>query len=209
MKKLLFIGALLVAGATSFGAVSDTFKDTSGQFTGESLSAEATLRLTSRGDILDPSGKATLVVTPTVNAGADGQSLSFDFADMIVGQQQSLVGKFTSKIVTATDDGGVEELPFGEAKITTTLGKIEENGTGTVSGNTLSGLPLLNTGDNSEIGTLTYQLSTAQTNPTTYTTEVTATAIPEGTGSFVNKGAKVTVNVTGFKFTGAAGVGGL
>lgn len=204
MKKLLFVGALLIVGATAFGAVTQELRSAANieNLTGSDLIGEATLRLTTRGTVIDPTGKAVLVLTPTVNAGPDGESLSFDFGSLVIGQSQSLIGKFTAQVVTSDDAGGVEALPFGNATVLISLAKDVTDGTLTGTSN-LTGLKLLDTATGNEMGALGYQLQSTKTNSSTYTGEVIATADPDGEGSFINKDGKVTVSVSAFSFNPA------
>ena len=203
MKKLLFLGALLVVGSVTFAGVSTELKGDSGS-TGSDLKGEATLKLTSRGNVIDPSGKAILILTPTVNAGADGESLSFDFGSMVAKQPQTLVGKFTAKVVTAGNPDGIEELPFDGATVTAKLEKIAtapDDSSVSTNGTFLSGLDLIDTITGTGIGDLAYELSFGKTSSTVYTGEVTVVASPNSAGSFINKEGMVTVSVASFTYT--------
>lgn len=203
MKKLLFMGALLIVGATAFGAVSAEFSGYSdGNVT--SGSATANLRLASRGTVIDTTNKAVLVVTPTVNAGADGETLSFDFSSIVKNATlpQTLEGKFTVEIISND-----KKLPFGnDAEIDVSLAMVD--GTTLNDDSMIRGIKLydLTTGDDAdqnkgkEIGTLGYTLSGVQTNDMTYTGTVNASVVATESGSFNDKSAMVTVAVTNFSY---------
>lgn len=93
MKKYL-LGALLIIGATSFGAVAVPVTGTSG--TG---SAAADLPVKVVGKVLDSATKKVLVVTPMQNAGVSSGSLQFDFGNLIEGQDQQLDGAFKIEVM--------------------------------------------------------------------------------------------------------------
>ncbi|STO30659.1 Uncharacterised protein [Fusobacterium necrogenes] len=206
MKKLLFMGALLIVGATAFGAVSAEFSGNTGGNISQG-SATANLRLASRGTVIDTTNKAVLVVTPTVNAGADGETLSFDFSSIVKNaeQPQTLEGKFTAEI-WAND----KKVAFGNAEIDVSLAMV--NGSVLDDDSIIRGIALYDTvtagtpgssGEitGKEIGTLSYTLSGVQTNDMTYTGTVNASVVAKESGSFNDKSAMVTVAVTDFSYT--------
>lgn len=203
MKKLLFMGALLIVGATSFGAVSAEFSDNTGGNISQG-SATANLRLASRGTVIDTTNKAILVVTPTVNAGSDGESLSFDFSSIVKGAEvpQTLEGKFTVEI-WAND----KKVSFGAAEVDASLSMVDGFTAPTNVQNTaIRGIKLYDAADGTqatgkEIGTLSYILSAVQTNDMTYTGTINASVKATETGSFNDKSAMVTVAVTNFSYT--------
>lgn len=92
MKKL-FLAAMLVVGATSFGAVVKPVNQAAGN-------TEALLPLVVTGNVVEPTD-LMLEVTPVLNAGPDGKSLAYDFWDMIQGiSKQTLNGTFTARLLT-------------------------------------------------------------------------------------------------------------
>lgn len=94
MKKL-FLTAMLVVGATSFGAVVKPVNQASG-------TTEALLPLVVTGNVIEPTD-LMLEVTPVLNAGPDGKSLAYDFGDMIQGiSKQTLNGTFNVRLLTKT-----------------------------------------------------------------------------------------------------------
>lgn len=94
MKKL-FLAAMLVVGATSFGAVVKPVNQASGR-------TEVLLPLVVTGNVIEPTD-LMLEVTPVLNAGPDGKSLAYDFGDMIQGvTKQTLNGTFTARLLTQT-----------------------------------------------------------------------------------------------------------
>lgn len=93
MKKL-FLTAMLVVGATSFGAVVKPVNQAQG-------TTEALLPLVVTGNVIEPTD-LMLEVTPVLNAGPDGKSLAFDFGDMIQGiTKQTLNGTFNVRLLTS------------------------------------------------------------------------------------------------------------
>ena len=95
MKKYL-LGALLIIGATSFGAVAMPVAGSSG------TPDTATLPVKVVGKVLDTATVNTakiLVVTPMKNAGVNGGAIEFDFGDLIKGQNQQLEGTYKIEVI--------------------------------------------------------------------------------------------------------------
>ena len=93
MNKLFF-AAMLVVGATSFGAVVKPVSQAKG-------TTDALLPLVVTGNVVEPTD-LMLEVTPVLNAGPDGKSLAYDFGDMIQGiTKQTLNGTFTVRLLTS------------------------------------------------------------------------------------------------------------
>lgn len=92
MKKYL-LGALLVIGATSFGAVAMPVAGSSG------TPDTATLPVKVVGKVLDTATAKILVVTPMKNAGVNGGAIEFDFGDLIAGQNQQLEGTYKIEVI--------------------------------------------------------------------------------------------------------------
>lgn len=94
MKKL-FLVAMLVVGATSFGAVVKPVNQAQG-------TTDALLPLVVTGNVIEPTD-LMLEVTPVLNAGPDGKSLAFDFGDMIKGlSKQTLNGTFNVRLLNSS-----------------------------------------------------------------------------------------------------------
>lgn len=201
MKKLLFMGALLIVGATSFGAVTDVFNGATGATTGSDLSAEATLKLSASGSIIDSTGRALLVVTPVGTEGADGESLSFNFSDAITGQRQNLQARFTAEIIA--DD---KNLDFPANGPTVIFEKsTAATGSPAIENNRISKIEVSDNGTNEQIGTLSYTLQGVMTNPQKYTGTVTATLDATEVGSFIDKSAQIKVSVSALTYNGKQG----
>lgn len=204
MKKLLFMGALLVAGATSYGAVSADFSggsDSSGTTTG--ASANASLRLNSRGTVVSTTDNPVLMVTPTVNAGADGESLGFDFGSLVKDESETLEGKFTAEVWFKD-----KKIKFGDAEIAIALSTADgidssDAGTANSSNNAINGIKLKDTSSGEDLGTLSYSITGTNTNNFTYTGTVNATVKASKAGSFNDKTAVVTVSVSNFSYSTA------
>lgn len=124
MKKYL-LGALLIIGATSFGAVAVPV--TSGS------TGTATLPVKVVGRVLDSATTKILVVTPMKNAGVNGGALEFDFGDLVEGQIQQLEGTYKIEVMqngsrvslttppTATLEGG-NQIGSDKKKATVDIG---------------------------------------------------------------------------------------
>lgn len=96
MKKL-FLVAMLVVGATSFGAVVKPVNQAKG-------TTDALLPLVVTGNVVEPTD-LMLEVTPVLNAGPDGKSLAYDFGDLIKGtSKQTLNGTFTARLLTKNNE---------------------------------------------------------------------------------------------------------
>lgn len=96
MKKLLLIGAMLIVGATSFSSVVEELKPGSNsKYSGNGL-----LPVNSTGKILDPTGRAMLVINPLTSAGPDGESILFNFGSVGRGRVVKQVGTFIAEVLT-------------------------------------------------------------------------------------------------------------
>lgn len=201
MKKLLFMGALLIVGATAFGAVATEFsggnESGSGTIKVTGASANANLRLTARGNVVDSTNTPVLVITPTVNAGADGESLTFDFSGVVKNRPQTLQGKFTAEIFYKD-----QPMAFGTAVVDTTLSLADGVTEPSPSDDfAITGIKLNDTSKGTEIGTLSYTLTGTQTNNFVYTGMINATVNASDVGSFNDKSAVVTVSVQELSYT--------
>ncbi|MCI6152123.1 MAG: hypothetical protein MR673_03225 [Fusobacterium perfoetens] len=196
MKKLL-LGALLIVGATSFGAVSSELKDTS---PGTNVySGSGSLGLVSRGEVVDATGKIMLIITPTVSAGADGTSLAFEHGQILTGNSSELTGKFEAKVVTGANN---EIVPITKDNLTVQLSVGSQNN---VTQGTYSTEVELVTGDTNGTSepTLAYQLtndSGLQGNiyRGTILSKVKAN---DKVGTFLDRSGKIEVTVTDLSAT--------
>lgn len=116
MKKLLLIGAMLIVGATSFSAVTEELTQSEGKYSGNGL-----LPVNSTGKILDPTGRAMLVINPLASAGPDGESILFNFGSVGRGRVVKQVGTFTAEVLTGKantepDGDGLPEIIKSDLK---------------------------------------------------------------------------------------------
>lgn len=124
MKKLLLIGAMLIVGATSFSAsITELVQGTAeGKYSGTGL-----LDINSTGKILDPTGRAMLVINPITNAGPDGESMLFDFGSVGRGVEVKQVGKFEAEVLTKKTIDGQKQIV--KSDLTGKIGiKLSRNG---------------------------------------------------------------------------------
>lgn len=198
MKKLL-LGALLVVGATSFGASTQLVEGTEGNAT--KWNGSTSLTLTASGNIVDTTKQPTLVVEPVLG-GASANSLDFNFGDIVMGQDTEERASFTAKILvngkahkigegvmTAELRGGKAVTPTGgqqdENRRTITL--MDSDGTVTDS-----------------LGTLTYAMTFepvgAANVATEYRGDIIANVKATKAGSFTNTDGSVHVTVTDFVY---------
>lgn len=202
MKKMLLIGAMLIVGATSFGQrVADLGAADSSPKTGGTK-----LDITVRGEVVD-SNKNILVITPLTNAGADDNTIVFNFGTMALGSSSTLTGKFKAEVFKSRNHkdpisltGSTIKVGIGktaddadtsQSKVKLTLLSIENNGSGTTG---------------KDLGDLTYELSTGSTSNNglvnadkTYEGVVTATVTMDAsnTGNFYNSQGKLNVEISG------------
>lgn len=124
MKKLLLIGAMLIVGATSFSAsITELVQGTvEGKYSGTGL-----LDINSTGKILDPTGRAMLVINPITNAGPDGELMLFDFGSVGRGVEVKQVGKFEVEVLTKKTIDGQKQIV--KSDLTEKIGiKLSRNG---------------------------------------------------------------------------------
>ncbi len=184
MKKYL-LGALLVIGATSFGAVAVPVTGTDSAGT-----AKADLPVKVVGTVLDSKTSKVLVVTPMKNAGVSSGSLEFDFGNLIEGQNQQLDGTFK-----------IEVMGNGKPVELTTAPTVALEGGTAVGGDNKKATVEVNTGNTTKQNdvTLTYTLSTlAKQSDNSYLGTLTVGAKVEtgaDTGTFVDASVGVKVKV--------------
>lgn len=190
MKKYL-LGALLVIGATSFGAVAVPVTGTDSAGT-----AAADLPVKVVGTVLDNKTSKVLVVTPLKNAGVSSGSLEFDFGNLIGGQVQQLDGTFK-----------VEVMGNGKPIALTNAPKITLEG-GSSAGNDNKKVTVnVNTGEttNADDVTLTYALTNlVKQSDNSYLGGLTVDAevkTSADAGVFVDRTVGVKIEVTGVNTT--------
>lgn len=182
MKKHL-LGALLVLGSTSFGAVTVPV---------ESTTASATLPIKVVGKVLDSCTKKVLVVTPLKNAGVNGGSLEFDFGDLVASQTQQLEGTYK-----------VEVLQNGAQVALTTPPTSSLVGSTAVGSDNKKAVVNLATGNQTEADdvSLTYTLSSlAKQSDKSYAGTLTVDAEVKSNadaGTFTDRTIGIKVDVTG------------
>lgn len=190
MKKYL-LGALLVIGATSFGAVAVpvTGTDSAGK-------AAADLPVKVVGTVLDNKTSKVLVVTPLKNAGVSSGSLEFDFGNLIGGQVQQLDGTFKVEVM-----GNGKPIALTNAPTVTLEG-------GSSAGNNNKKVTVnVNTGEttNANDVTLTYALTNlVKQSDNSYLGGLTVDAeVKTGAdaGVFVDRTVGVKIEVTGVNTT--------
>ncbi|MCI6152122.1 MAG: hypothetical protein MR673_03220 [Fusobacterium perfoetens] len=197
MKKLL-LGALLIVGATSFGAVSSELKGTGSGPDPKKYSGSGSLGLVSRGEVVDATGKIMLIITPTVSAGADGTSLAFEHGQILTGNSSELTGKFEAKVVTGANN---EIVPITDTELGVKLYAEKNSTTSETTQGSYSKTPIDLVGPAGS--TLAYQLtndSGLQGNiyRGTILSKVTAGTTP---GTFLDRSGKIEVTVTDLSAT--------
>ena len=186
MKKYL-LGALLIIGATSFGAVAVPVTSSASGSTG---TAAADLPVKVVGTVLDSKTSKVLVVTPMKNAGVSSGSLEFDFGNLIEGQSQQLDGTFK-----------IEVMGNGKPVELTTSPTVALEGGTAVGGDNKKATVEVNTGNTTKQNdvTLTYTLSTlAKQSDNSYLGTLTVGAKVESgadTGTFVDASVGIKVKV--------------
>lgn len=187
MKKYL-LGALLIIGATSFGAVAVPVTAASGS-TG---TGTATLPVKVVGRVLDSATAKILVVTPMKNAGVNGGALEFDFGDLVEGQIQQLEGTYKIEVMQNGSQVALSTPPTS----------VLVGGTPVGSGNKKATVNI-GTGNQTDANdvTLTYSLSElAKQADKSYTGLLTVDAKVESgadAGTFVDRTVGIKVEVTG------------
>jgi hypothetical protein len=96
MKKMLFIGAMLVVGMTAFGG---RVVDLGPANPSQPVSGDTSLGIITKGEVVDKTKEVLLVVKPTLSAGDDETSLHFRFGDMKAGTGKEVDGEFTVQVL--------------------------------------------------------------------------------------------------------------
>lgn len=97
MKKMLFIGAMLIVGMTTFASRGVVIGDSPKQET--QMSGGTNLGIVANGEVVDAANEVLLVVTPTVSNSNDDASILFSFGDVKSGEGKSVDGEFTVQVL--------------------------------------------------------------------------------------------------------------
>lgn len=184
MKKLLLIGAMLIVGATSFSAsVTELTEGTDGNV--GKYSGTGLLDINSTGKILDPTGRAMLVINPITNAGPDGESMLFDFGSVGRGIEVKQVGSFeaevlTKKTIQQDEEGSKKEIVKSDLTNKITVKLARTGGQVSTDGQKVKKFTVISsTSANGKLVDLSYQLSGTSgliNGGKTYSGEILATA---------------------------------
>lgn len=189
MKKMLFIGAMLIVGMTAFGG---RVVDLGPANSPGPVSGDASLGIITKGEVVDESNKVLLVVKPTLSAGDDDASLHFRFGDMKAGTAKVVDGEFT-----------VEVLNKGQAiPMTDNLTVKIKKQDGTDLNNTAINLNKTNTTE--QMGTLKYTLTEEKENSKKlYTGKIVSNIQLEAakTGSFSDNSCYVDISLSSLNIT--------
>lgn len=190
MKKMLFIGAMLIVGITAFGGrIVDLGPSPSGN--SSTVSGDASLGIMAKGEVVDESTSVLLIVKPTLSAGDDDASLHFRFGDIKSGSSKAVDGEFTVEVLSKG-----EPVPMADS-LTVTL---KNEGGEDISNKTVE---LLKTnapnGDlENKMGTLQYSLTEEKENSNKlYTGKIVSNVkLDQGkTGSFSDNSCYVDISL--------------
>lgn len=199
MKKMLLIGAMLVLGATSFGErVADLGTGTGTKTGGTKLDIMV------RGEVVDQN-KHILVVSPITNAGADNNTIEFNFGAMPLGSTSTMVGRFKAEVFKSGDHSNPISLAGSTINVGV-VGSADSNSTTESKINlNLTSIENDNNGTGKDLGDLTYELSTGANGNNglvnadkTYEGTVTATVTmgDTNTGNFHNSQGKLNIAIS-------------
>lgn len=198
MKKMLFIGAMLIVGMTAFagrGVVIGSSSDST-------ASGDARLGIETIGEVVDETNNVLLVVKPTISAGDDDTSLHFKFQDVKAGSGKSINGEFTVEVLN--NGIPVSITKNGEAAGDLALDVQLVNGGGNKNATTITSklkkLVTANGGSEEEIGDLTYTLDgKEENNKKLYRGTVTSNVVIDAgkSGAFRDDTAKLDITLSG------------
>lgn len=181
MKKLLFLGSILMVGAISFGASINEIVDNNGK---------GSLGLIAKGSSIDITNKVVLEIIPTVSAGTDGTSLEFNFGDMIPGDSAVVTGKFTARVLNNKQPVSIKDKLTAEIK--------DDSRTSGQLKNTLGNV----------VGTIVYEkagssgfIDTDTTYEGTITSKVNINKDNNAKGTFLDNGAYVKISVNSLQIS--------
>lgn len=213
MKKLLMLGAILILGTVGYGAKkADIIQDADGNYI-----ADTTLTLRTKGNVVDTTNNAVLVITPMNGTGASNDKLMFHFGSVAPGETTTLKGRFKAEVIKEekgaepdatfttkygqltkenikvglAEKTGTTDPEIGVSKVSIKDRKVYERGV----------VPTPEGNPTNNIGTITYTLSNAsgiQDSGRAYEGEIisTFTANETAKGNFTDTGVMVVVNVT-------------
>lgn len=199
MKKMLLIGAMLVLGATSFGQrVADLGTGTGPKTGGTKLDIMV------RGEVVDQN-KHVLVISPITNAGADNNTIEFNFGAMPLGSTSTMIGKFKAEVFKAGDHSN----PIALTGSTINVGVVDTADSDSTAEKkvnlSLTSIENDTNGAGKDLGDLTYEISTGTNGSDglvnadkTYEGTVTATVTmgTTNTGNFHNSQGKLNIAIS-------------
>lgn len=205
MKKLLMLGAILILGTVGYGAKkADIIQDADGNYI-----ADTTLTLRTKGNVVDTTNNAVLVITPMNGTGANNDKLMFHFGSVAPGETTTLKGRFKAEVIKeekGTEPDATFTTKYGQlTKENIKVGLAEKTGTTDpeigVSKVSIKDRVVNERGTDTKIGSITYTLSNAsgiQDSGRAYEGEIisTFTADDAAKGNFTDTGVMVVVNVT-------------
>lgn len=196
MKKLLIIGAILVMGTLGYGAQrADLVNGV----------ADTTLTLRTKGNVVDATNNAILVITPLNSTGAIGDKLMFHFGSVAPESTTTLKGKFKAEVLKQDTVSGA--IKYGDLTNKIKVGLADKTGTadpeiGSVVAN-IKDRPVNERGTTTEIGKISYELTSAsgvKNGGQTYEGEILSTFVAGNANTaggkfFTDTGIMVVVNV--------------
>lgn len=204
MKKLLLLGALLVVGATSFGA-KYVLKGDAGTYSGS-----GSVRILTEGTIMAaPTDPMLEIITGA--ASGPGDELHFNFGSIFVGETSTEMADFIARIVKYDmDSSSYKELSLTGTDGTTATMKAElevKDLKGTkVTAQDANGFYSFDIYDiadtdatGTSIGSLGYSMVFDQRDGMSYQGKVTARVEATEVGEFLDQNNSVVVTVENFK----------
>ena len=184
MKNFL-LGALLIVGSSAFGAVAMPV-------TGSGSSGTGTAKLPVKvvGTVIDTATTTTMVITPLKNAGVNGNTMEFEFGDLVEDQTQQLEGTYKIELRKNGTPATFTAIPIS------TL----EGGTAVGSGNKKA-TSIIGIGGGTDDVALTYTLGELSVQgDKTYVGSLTVDAKVKdnaNAGVFIDRSVGIKVEVTG------------
>lgn len=207
MKKLLMIGAVLIMGTLGYGAQRADLNVT-GDTANAIGTADTTLTLRTRGNVVDATNNAVLVITPLNSTGASGDKLMFHFGSVTPGSTTTLKGKFKAEVLKHDTASG--DIKYGTLTDTNIkVGLAVKNGTTdpiiTDVEPKIAQRQVNERGTETKVGEISYELTSAsgvKNGGKTYEGEIlsTFTALDDANSKgafFTDTGVMVVVNIDG------------
>lgn len=210
MKKLLLLGALLVVGATSFGAKYQLVGTPNTPQGSTTYAGSGSLQILTEGIIMDaPTDPMLEIITGA--ASGPGDELHFNFGSMFVGETSTEMADFIARIVKV-ESGEFKVQQLGNATMTAELKvkDLEGSDVATKDANGFYSFSLYDKADinqatggtpATEIGTLGYALAFNKYDATSYQGKVTARVDAIAPGEFIDQNSLVEVTVADFVVT--------